>query len=319
MKTKIYAILAMPILLAACSNDNDPAVANDSQTEITLTATKAAQSRGYSLDTEWADGEIVFAAVFDATTNDRLYERFLKPGVDGSLTIYTPDFAQSFADTRMYYPVNDDPVLIRAIAYGPGGAASAFTAPGLVQTLSIEADQSGKANYTASDVCYAVVPSQLRTSKAVNLDFKHLLAKIEVTVSAGNGDEGFIAGERQLSILNTARKSTMTLDGSEASATFSDYSEVGPISMTSDLADTVNEAVIIPQTVASGADFIELEMVAGGKFTYCLPQAMEFKSGYKYRFDITVHQTEIKVTYTISDWNTGDKVSTDVYQEDMAN
>ncbi len=72
-----------------------------------------------------------------------------------------------------------------------------------------------------------------------------------------------------------------------------------------DATEVLNEAIIVPQTVAQDKDFIQIYLKSGGKFTYKLEEETTFESGKKYKYIITANQTDLSVTSEIEDWGEG--------------
>lgn len=169
-------------------------------------------------------------------------------------------------------------------------------------------DQTTSDAYYKSDLLYAVKKNQEPISDAVVLPFRHMLSRIQVVIVAGNG---LVPSE-----LNNA---TVTLLGMKCQVTFSpnkakDYTSLTDrTSMLSipAAAEPVNilmatntvaavedaqaansmvyaDAIVVPQTIAKGANFIKVEYLDNTTY-YRIPngandEPMTFESGKQYRF-----------------------------------
>jgi hypothetical protein len=136
-----------------------------------------------------------------------------------------------------------------------------------------------------------------RTPAAVPLTFTHLLTKIDVNLSAG---DGFTSTELDAAVV--------TILGTKPSTTFSVQSTtVGAASGTAtDITagtGTTNSAIIVPQTLAADANFIQVA-VGGGNYIYKLPAAITFAPSTKYTYNLTVSKTGLTLNgTTITPWN----------------
>ncbi len=69
----------------------------------------------------------------------------------------------------------------------------------------------------------------------------------------------------------------------------------------------LNEAILVPQTVASGTDFICITTDQGGELTYTLNSEATFEAGKKYRYTITVDLEKLSiVSVSIASWDNDD-------------
>lgn len=170
------------------------------------------------------------------------------------------------------------------------------------------------AGYQGSDLVFAKSESVARTSETVNLSFKHLLSKIEVVLVQGNGTPSIAKVEilnTKLNALYTPSKTedfSVTAGGeiamnrnpieidkgtTEASIAENDNSDEGKV---------FNEAIIVPQTLNKGTEFICITTTAGGVLIHKLAAETTFEAGKRYRYTITAHLTGLEVYSSITDW-----------------
>lgn len=299
-------------MLGACSNDENLDNLNG-PVELRLTSGLEVQTRNsHNLDTQLKNGELVHVWVDDAKTDKELYaDNTLTAGDQGALT----------GGETMYFPETGNGVDIYAI-HGNFAQDADFTNFWTTeQTHSVAQDQrtgQGIDGYAQSDLVYAQVLDQARTKQAVNLTFTHLLSKVEVVLVRGKGYPNI----DRVEILNTKLEAKFTPAKAEGDITVTVSGTEGenPIEIDKDLTSKtnaagndeskkkLNEAVIVPQTLASGTAFIRVTTNEGGALIYKLKQETTFAPATKYRYTVTANLTGLEVTATITPWipQTGD-------------
>lgn len=309
---KNYILLAAAaLMLGACGNDENLDNLNG-PVELRLTSGLEVQTRNsHNLDQLLKNGEQVHVWVDDAKTDEELYaDNTLTAGEQGALT----------GGNTMYFPETGNGVDIYAI-HGNWGSTALTGFWGTEQTHTMAQDQrTGQATdgYALSDLVYAQVLDQARTKQAVNLTFTHLLSKVEVVLVRG---EGYPNIDR-VEILNTKLEAKFTPAKAEGDITVTASGTEGenPIEIDKDLTSKtnaagddeskkkLNEAVIVPQTLASGIAFIRVTTTEGGELIYKLKEETTFAPATKYRYTVTANLTGLEVTATITPWTseTGD-------------
>lgn len=311
---KYLFFAAAALALASCSNDgNMPDNAND-PVEIRLTSGLQVQSRAtHNLDTQLKSGEKVYVWVDDAgsgVTSPELYAKNeLTADGNGNLS----------GSTAMYFPSTGNAVNIYAIH---GNLTEYTTFWGTQQTHTVATDQTSgvdKTGYATSDLVYCKKDNVARTSQAVNLQFSHLLSKMEVVLVRGDGAPNI----SKVEILNTKLQATFTPDKTSgcsvtAAGEIADDTknaitiDNGTTASADSESPTLNEAIIVPQTVNAGTQLFRITTDNGGTLYYKVPDGgVTFAGSKKYRYTITAKLTGLTVTCTISDWTTGESVSGD--------
>lgn len=311
---KNYILLAAAaLMLGACSNDENLDNPNG-PVELRLTSGLEVQTRAsHNLDTKLKNGEEVHVWVDDATTDQNQYtNNILTAGDQEKLTGGDP----------MYFPETGNGVDIYAI-HGNWENTALTDFWGTEQTHSVEKDQrTGQETdgYAKSDLVYARKTDVSRAGNptTVNLIFTHLLSKVEVVLVRGEGYPSI----NKVEILNTKLDAKFTPAKAEENITVRVSGTEGenPIEIDKDLTakkyatgddeskKNLNEAVIVPQTLASGTAFIRVTTNEGGTLIYRLKQETTFAPATKYRYTVTANLTGLEVTATITPWTpeTGD-------------
>lgn len=312
---KYLFFAAAAFALASCSNDENMPDNANAPVEIRLTSGLQVQSRAtHDLDTQLKNGEKVYVWVDDAgsgVTSPELYAKNeLTVGESGNLT----------GGTAMYFPSTGNAVNIYAIH---GNLTDYTTFWDTEQTHTVATDQTSgdsKTGYATSDLVYCKKDNVARTSQAVNLQFSHLLSKMEVVLVQGDGAPNI----SKVEILNTKLQATFTPD-KENGCSVTAAGEIADDTQNAITIDngttessnttsnpTLNEAIIVPQTIAKDTKLFRITTDNGGTLYYKVPDGgVTFDGSKKYRYTITAKLTGLTVTCSISDWTAGESVSGD--------
>lgn len=316
MKTKVFMTMAALALMATgCNNEDEMDNWNG---EIRLTSGIEVQTRAtHNLDESLKNGETVHVWVDDAktptssVTKENLYENNQLTKIEGGALT---------SGTTMYFPKTGNSVNIFALHTNATLADNTFPVSQLTHTVATNQKSTDNNNgYAKSDLVYAKSTEVVRTSNTVNLTFNHLLSKVEVILKEGDGATGFLTNLNSLKIMNTKPNAqfTLTKDGPSygyntehqdgiAILAGGDVTEISiDKDVTTETNNILNEAIIVPQTLAAATPFIQIKLSAGGVFTYKLESETNFESGKKYTYTITVNQTGLTVTSSITDWTVG--------------
>lgn len=302
MKKLLFFAAVASVMLTACSSENEEAKVTDSSPLRLSTQNITGMTRGaqnLQLGQFAANQQVGIFLVEDnngpatSGTNVTVYTNPLTYVADGS---------GALANTQ-YWPTDGNGLYIYGV-YPLAAAtdAAVYNATGV--TFSVQANQTADANYMLSDLMTGVPTNPLsnpvaRQTSAVGLTFTHLLTKIDVNLTAGDGFAASDMNNAVVSILNTKPTTTFGVQSTtvgEASGT------AAPIVAGTGAATS---AIIIPQTVAASANFIQVA-IGGGNYIYKLDAAKTFAAKTKYTYSITVNKTGLILTSTtVTDWLEG--------------
>lgn len=312
MKTRLFmSMAAAAVILAGCNNEETDNWAGEIRLSSGLTAQQTRSiATGLQGDQIAGGIHVGFFINEDAQSPTTTYPQNLEYKADGS---------GSFSGTAVYYPQSGNKVNI--YAYAPWETDLALNG---TYAFSIRADQSKDADYLASDLLwgqpmkptagggYETANPVARTKTPVNVSFKHLLSKIQVTLIPDQSS-GLTAADfkgARLEILSVLPGVSLTLaDGGISTAT---GTPSPVIAATYDGAATPTAltaaAIVVPQTFTKGSKFMKVTLATGGELFYTLPGTdadanLILESGKVYTYDITVKLTGLRVTSKIEDWS----------------
>lgn len=326
---------AATMLLAGCNNDENE-ITDNWNGEIRLSSgVTVQQTRANSPDVpdkQIANGQTVYAWV----------DKGSAPGYIQAWTL-TAQGNGSFSGSAKYYPT--DGASLNFYAMHGNFTSNTFTEdntdfPTSAITHVVAADQSSNLgdNYLKSDLLYGLKKGVTRSSSPVNLTFYHLLSKVEVALKSGAGSPDLT--DATVTIENTKLKAAFTPSkdaeiNSETPETAqnaraglvtcpTDDNDAASITIatkiTTDDFSTGTEyaaAIIVPQTIEKNVAFIKVALKDNkGTFTYKIPDSgITFESGKKYQYKITVNQSGLSVSSSISDWSPVSEITGEAVME----
>ncbi len=351
-KSDILIVLMAVGMCTACTHDGETIV-NMGQEVVSPTNINmppelrltygAASTRAESniQSTQFLSGERVNVYMRDVNGLDT-YPSSLNFTADGN-----GGLSQTSNKTRYYWPRRLGPLEIFGVypedvlSTRKSGDSSPFTYTN-EYWFTVAADQTAVANYKASDLMIGfpfnptpdVAPCTLYQDGdegTVNLDFKHRLTKIIVTLTpatwiAGSGSIGQVKAE-DLAYSGTedTKYARVTLCGINRKISFKVYdasSDLGAAVAADDRNSTVvclgsnNAFIVPPQTINTGTPFIKIELIdktsgeerVNATFHYNANPTLAAKNVYTY--NITLQKPQIVVTVNdITAWTSGGEAS----------
>lgn len=346
MKMKRLILIATATLcLAACGDRLNVSPSGPGTVPIRIGAAisgaPATRANAQNIQsTELAAGQTVGVFIYfkDAKTTDVTYSYGYK-NLEYTVSGTSGDLALVTAANQPYFPeLKTQNVDIYAFSPRTGvytattDELSTLTAQDVFTT---ENDQTTEAKYKASDFVWGKKANVTNgTATAVEVVMDHMLSKINVNVAPGTG--------MTLAKLDKAKVTFkgVVLDGTVDFTTGAVTPKSGSTGQTLTLSSAIDQsvttnftvgttnytaattsAVIIPQTIASGAtttstvDIIEIQLwdaTAGGgaggytsTYTVKASAPTTFAAKTAYTYNIVVNTQGLSLTTTINDWTTG--------------
>lgn len=319
----IFSAMLGVLVMTGCSSNDDVANGGNEGNKgkeiilgYTIDGNQSVTRSTYNLDTKMGRGDKVYSWIFDSgkeygntavTTEKALYGATTYVHIrDGELSPLNITGSTVFRE----YPLNNHTVNIYAVHGNMDGLVSQDMAyPSSAMTYSVKTDQTTIDNYSVSDLMYADTANVNNATDTVKLRFSHLLSKISVVPKLEANQNVTIS---RIDILNTMPSATLTFNNTNRANNPSVVAtgSTGTITMAGEAsyvgsADVENEAILIPQTIASGTSFIKIVLTNGTYYTYKTSSAITFEAGKSYRFVLTLHESPILTGYTVDDWAAG--------------
>lgn len=306
-------------LLASCSADWEPEAQPSELQAIQLTAqglsameqTRAASTADLQ-NTAFAGGEDVAVYLVDqassstyATTPYR-YRASAAVGGHNDLTYY----GDATTASTLYYPVTAS-ASINIYGFYPYSRFSSSNRNAASLNVNVNADQSSAADYRYSDVMMATpITNQARTSSAVGLTFRHLMAKLVIRLKQGvhSGTTSIVnnsyLNEASLTIGNVITHAT--LDMTTGTVTTGSNSVDVTVAYSTNLAfyynntgatiGTTEYAIVLPPQALTGKT-ITIATGASETITGTLPE-LTLTAGSSTILTLTVNDSGIEATRT---------------------
>ena len=275
MKTRTFLIAAL-YLLVACAKDEGADGANQPGNE---TGDETPQETSISFTADIP----AFVKGESRTTVDNNWSELLNPAVaveiDGVVKAYTVDVKGSLTSEDPFLWGDKKEVTVNAwYPYAEGSKISD-------EALTVMADQSKLENFVGSDQLEVV--SATATPSYSVLSFSHRVAKLVCSLTVENGTaEGAI-----VRLLNLKQ----VQEGTSVTAT-SDW-----------------KALMVPQTIPAGQDFVEVTVPSMGNLSFVSAPVTDFvfERGKVYYLNINVSKegtTTVEISSSVA-WGNSDTVS----------
>lgn len=215
----------------------------------------------------------------------------------------------SYSET-MYYPVDNS--MVNFYAIHPYNSTASVTSNSGIVDFSVIADQKSADNYLLSDLLHASKDGVSRTKDKVELKFSHKLSKFTFTIKAGNGME--LSDLNAVSIVGVKPSTTIDIISGDIGAASGDDTEIMTYNVrgTSEGESQVDgiQAIIVPQSINAGSKLFKIT-IGTTNYYYTPTENITFIEGYNYNYELTINQTGINVTSTISPWVNSETIKGD--------
>ena len=286
------AIISQTLILSSCAEDSFDWLLG-TPINLTATAEKPITRAGANIQTSSFEGGQTINAYFSTGGN-------AIGNTPTVLTSSTPDEVTGknrlSPDVQPYYP-NEGTVDIMAVYPKFNDKQVTNT----TNNFTVEANQTADIDYKKSDLMWAGITSQVKTSSDINLQFEHLMAKISVTVT---GKEGVCI--QSIYLINTVRTVPVILTAAQytlGSVPEESDDAQKTILLASTSSTEVNNqlsgSVLFPPQSISG-NFIKVVTNNGDAYFSLLNKT--FAQGAAYSADLVLKRQDIGFVTTITDW-----------------
>lgn len=317
-----YGVLPVVVLLAeSCTKEESPGT-DGTLLAVTFTAgieqaampaTTAAgvpQTRTTNGGDSWTPNDAI--GIFMLTLGGTLPDDVVSATDNVRYTV-TDASTGALSGGPVYYPQSGN---VDFVAYYPHGTASTGAAAGTVNTTDYTynisvADQS---NPAAIDVLYAKAAGKSRTTEPVSLSFGHVMSKITLNVTHGEGVtadniSGMAASDVAFNAMPTT--ATMALQDGRLTAGASSTRPFSPLKAATapTSCDATFTAILVPQPIGHGLTgrTVVFTLAGIGNLTWDIPDNEPFEAGKHYTYPITIRKKGVTVGAPgIIRWNLND-------------
>ena len=197
---------------------------------------------------------------------------------------------------------------------------------------TVLSDQSTEVAYYKSDLLYAAKIAQEPVAEAVQLPFRHMLARVQVVLVAGNGMTVNDLGEATITLNDLKRQVIMKVANTTNAELRTDIVATlveptscphGDIVMKRQVVGSLNavtnssyaDAIVVPQTIAAGTTLIKVSYMGRDTEYKVGDTDLTIESGKRYRFRLIADRigSTYTVTPTIDAWT--DTAAADMWME----
>lgn len=165
-----------------------------------------------------------------------------------------------------------------------------------IETWTVKNDQSTTEGYQLSDMLWAKNVFS-HTSSPNEIQFRHLPAKIVISLKAGTGIQPIEVGNATVILGEvTCTSNTIDLNNLTVKIAKGGNENILPqkIVTTSTEFQQRLQALLVPQLIATGAKFIKITL-SGNDYYYKLKSSLTVETGLQYNFDITINKSGMSV------------------------
>jgi hypothetical protein len=291
-RTQLLALATLAVAITAASCGHEPA-ANDPRVAVQFASTGLDAAPTRINGTEWEGGELIGIYMVEHGTNTivQYVDNFMyKATTAGPVTTFSPE------GPTIYYPVTT-PEKVDFCAYCPRTVSTTSAYPVSVQ------NQTSQDNIDLLWVRAGAGYDKTRVDP-VELAFTHQLAKLNLTVVAGEGVTS-LAG-LAVSIEGMYTSASFDLIGTNG---ITGESNVAPITP-HDAGNNTYEAILLPVDPLEATHLITFT-IGTDVYTWNLSgtggiSSSKLESGKKYDYTVTLNKHALNITGTINDWTPGD-------------
>ena len=290
-KVRLLALLASVFAIGAC--ENLPELPQDgindfSDIPLNINAVPAGDfTRATDTAFETGDAISVFGYKGDLTSAFS-WQSWL---TNGKFTKGANGFTS--AETHYWYSGEDMGHIIGIYPYNENYTAEKFLSEGV--SFYVKSDQSTHANYTASDLMYAVANNVAPTAEAVTLEFNHVLSKLVVDIdnqSAATIKDVYVSGVYGGFNYTLVGGATLGNSGAIKAGKLAEASQGYTDSYT---------LIIPPQQEIPN---IAITTTTNKQYTFSINEPIEFNSGKVRHLKVTITEDSVstEIDATIRDW-----------------
>ena len=317
MKQTILTIVATTLCIAACTSEDhisqDPLA--DTPIKLNVSVTNPTTRAGYSNDL--LPDTFQLRVYHNRNNDDDKYNYDIFAEKDGDtwktydFNAYRPNDKKIKNEVTMFWANMKDPVTVSAYVNN-------------IQSAYFPIDQSDAEKLKKADILY-MPNTQVTPNTAINVKFQHIMSKIKLTIELGSEYDFTDKIDQKITDVKIGG-TIVEIDEYYAEVNDIDYINIVPDpsgavkSITplctgttpfSNNAGTITrasasyEAILIPQTIASGKFYVSFK-VDGKAYDWCYNEALELKATNDYVLKLTAGSDKVySAAFSTKPWNVG--------------
>lgn len=230
----------------------------------------------------------------------------LTAGSSGSLT----GAAQTLSGSLRYYPNENYVIDLYAVQgnFPSTTIEEKTTAKPTTLVHSVRTDQYVTTSFASSDLLWGVAKNQTYTDpdnvETIVIPFKHVLSKVEVTLSLGEGEDVYTASDlraAKVELLNVCQDISLTMANGTIGAASGDKVAITMKNENTSVGYDGDwlEAIVPPQTFEKNTPFIRVTMYANNAerpLYYQVPSDLKLTTNHRYRFSFIVSSQAVSLS-----------------------
>ncbi len=292
MRHRLIYLGTLPLLMASCADETMKIdiPGDDIGQEIRLQAEIEQENISRANDSGFTDGDRigVFAVTFVENNNPGTLAT--EGNLANNVSYRLDENNHSWTgDRQLYFPDSSTPVDFYGYYPYDGALDKVDAYPFSVQRNQAAESSDGKlAGYEASDFLWAKSAGVTPSTPIVNLNFRHILAGVQVSLLEGDGfGEGEWAQlEKTVLASNTIRNATINL----ATGVATPVGDKDGKDITMNPYKNDFRAIVVPQTVAAGTTLLSIT-VDGESYEFARESAMTYYPSKLHKFTIQVNRS----------------------------
>ena len=312
MKQTILTIVATTLCIAACTSEDpisqDPLA--DTPIKLNVSVTNPTTRAGYSKDL-LPDTFLLWVYHDDYHNNKYNYDIFAEKDGDTWKTydLMAYFYGKNKKEVTMFWANMKDPVTVNAYVNN-------------IVSGDFPTDQSDAEKLKKADILYMPITPVTPNKEGINVKFQHIMSKIKLTIELGSEYEFTDKIDQKITDVKIGGTIVKIKEGSGNDGNFiisadpsGDVKSVTPLCTgttpfsnnagTITRASATYEAILIPQTIASGKFYVSFK-VDGKAYDWYYNEGLTLKATNDYVLKLTAGSDKVySAAFSTKPWNVG--------------
>lgn len=285
------ALCTVVLLPVGCTTDSGKGLP-DAGGRVALSVSSGIDVFTRAHDDEWERGDAIGIYMLDGETPEAANRKYTTPTADGAFT--------AAEGHTIYFPIEGKRDFVAYYPYQQLGEG----------VTTCEVDVSRQSPQNAIDLMGAdKVTGKHKDDPRVAFVFVHKLVRLALTIKADGKSLGAedlkgmtvtLTNQRMRGTYDVVKGGSVVVDGQTAP---------GSIELLTATDGTTAEGIVLPAADTEGMELV-FQLAKGARYTWAVkeaPKSQSFLAGSKYVYAITITNTEVNVTSSVTDWSPGNE------------